>query len=36
MQYPERLGYDSAPRPPGADERELVAQELSLHFAADH
>jgi len=36
MQYPERLGYDSAPRPPGADERELVAQELSLHFAASH
>jgi hypothetical protein len=36
MQYPERLSYDSAPRPPGAEEREIVAQELALHFAADH
>ena len=36
MQYPERLGFDSAPQAPAAEERELVAQELSLHFAADH
>ncbi|MEO5815352.1 MAG: DUF1707 domain-containing protein [Gemmatimonadaceae bacterium] len=36
MQYSEGLSHDSAPRYPAAEERELVAQELSLHFAADH
>lgn len=36
MQYPERTGYDSVPRPPDADDREFVAQVLALHFAADH
>jgi hypothetical protein len=36
MQYSEGLSYDSAPRYPAAEEREVVAQELSLHFAADH
>lgn len=36
MQHPESLSYDSAPRLPAAEEREVVAQELSLHFAADH
>jgi hypothetical protein len=36
MQHHESLSYDSAPRTPGAEEREVVAQELSLHFAADH
>jgi len=36
MHHPESLSYDSAPRLPGAEEREVVAQELSLHFAADH
>ncbi|MEO8335349.1 MAG: DUF1707 domain-containing protein [bacterium] len=36
MHYPDSRGFDSTPRLPAADERELVAQELSLHFAADH
>ena len=36
MHYPDNLGFDAAPRLLAADERELVAQELSLHFAADH
>ena len=36
MERSERLSYDPAPRVPEAEEREVVAQELSLHFAADH
>jgi len=36
MPYPEGLGFEMAPRLPAAEEREVVAQELSLHFAADH
>jgi hypothetical protein len=36
MERSESLSYDPAPRLPGAEEREVVAQELSLHFAADH
>jgi hypothetical protein len=34
MPYPESLGFEMAPRLPAAEEREVVAQELSLHFAA--
>ncbi|MDB4891006.1 MAG: hypothetical protein JWL61_2861 [Gemmatimonadetes bacterium] len=36
MEHPESLSYELSPRLPGAEEREVIAQELSLHFAADH
>ena len=36
MEHSDSLRYDLAPRHPDAEEREVVAQELSLHFAADH